>query len=58
MSWIPLVCIAIMSTSMRMYVIILNIVSTIKSDLFYNFLNITDASGKKVVSYKSCMLLL
>ena len=47
-----------MSTSMRMYVIILNIVSTIKSDLFYNFLNITDASGKKVVSYKSCMLLL
>ena len=39
-----------MSTaSMRMYadiVIILNIVSTIKSDLFYNFLNITEASGK------------
>ena len=39
-----------MSTaSMRMYadiVIILNIVSTINSDLFYNFLNITEASGK------------
>ena len=50
-----------MSASMRVYadiVIILNMVSTIKSDLFYNFLNITDASGKKVVSYKSCMLLL
>ena len=38
-----------MSASMRMYadiIIILNIVSTIKSDLFYNFLNITDASGE------------